>query len=76
MISSESNKIKKHIENVKCWPRKSGKSDYLRYLRGERLNRSESIRAHCYCCVGGESIDKCLVETCSLLPYSPYRAAK
>ena len=54
------------LQSVKSWPKKSGKSDYLKYLNGETLTRSAAIRAMCYECIGGEDTQPCIVETCPL----------
>ena len=76
MSTSETSRARQHHKNVKKWPRKAGKADYFRFLRGERLTRSESIRAKCYDCACGEDIRPCSVEICPLLPYCPYGAVK
>lgn len=57
------------IRNVERWPKKPGKSDFLRHLRGERLTRAEVIRAKCFECVGGEDTRPCNVVECALTHY-------
>ena len=54
------------IKNVKKWPRKPGKADYLRFLNDEILTRAEAIKATCYECVQGEDTRPCLDKTCPL----------
>ena len=56
----------KQLQSVKSWPKKSGKSDYLKFLNGEALTRAGAIRAKCYECVNGEDTQPCVVETCPL----------
>ena len=60
------------IKNVERWPRKAGKADLLRHLRGERLTRDEAIRSKCYDCVGGEDTNPCHVVQCALTQYCPW----
>lgn len=59
------------IRNVTSWPRHAGKSDLLKYLRGERITRAQAINGKCYECEGGEGGD-CTIRECPLLPFSPY----
>ena len=54
------------LQSVHNWPKKSGKSDYLKFLSGKTLTRAAAIRAKCYECVTGEDTQPCLVETCPL----------
>jgi len=56
-------------DHVKKWPRKSGKADYLRFLKGEKSSRSEAIKAKCYECTTGEGTKPCVVKYCPLLDY-------
>lgn len=57
------------IRSVESWPKKAGKNDYLKFLRGERLTQRQAIRAKCYdCCCGEPGL--CSVLHCSLLPYN------
>lgn len=47
------NKIKKEIQNVEKYGRHArGRSEYLRSLNGEYLNRNEITLAACYSCCG------------------------
>ena len=64
------------LESAKSGKSKSGKSDLLKHLAGKRLTRSQAIRAKCYDCNGMGESNECDIETCSLYPYSPYRAKK
>jgi len=54
------------LQQVKEWPRKAGKSDYLKFLNGNSLTRAEAIKAKCYECVGGEDTRPCSIDTCPL----------
>jgi hypothetical protein len=65
-----------HYEHVTKWPRKSGKADYLRFLNGEKLTRSEAIRAKCYECVCGEDTEPCLQPHCPLIDYCQWGKGK
>ena len=62
------------IEHVTTWPKKPGKADYLKHLRGEPLNKTAAIRAHCYQCVCGEDTEPCRVLTCPLHQYCQWNA--
>ena len=55
---------------------RSGKKLLIKYLTGGRLTRGQAIKAHCYDCDGMGQTGKCDIETCSLYPFSPYRALK
>lgn len=57
------------INAVEKWPKRSGKSDYLKFLHGERLTQRQAIKAMCYsCCCGEPSV--CSVQFCPLLPFN------
>jgi hypothetical protein len=75
MTNSTSKHLEKHTEIVKRWPRKAGKAEYLKFLRGEKLTRAEALKAKCYECVCGEDSGQCLVKTCPLLLYSQWGTA-
>ena len=65
-----------HYEHVNKWPRKAGKTDYLRFLNGEKLTRAEALKAKCYECVAGEDTQPCLVEYCPLVGYCQWGKGK
>jgi hypothetical protein len=50
-------------------PRKMGRADFIRHLKGKRLTRDQAIRAKCFECVGGEDTQSCTSPCCSLTPY-------
>ena len=56
----------------------SGKTQYLRYLNGERLTAREAILACCFECTCGYMDGKadCEYYECPLYPYMPYRKIK
>lgn len=60
------------IKNMEKWPKKPGKADLLRHLKGECLTRNEAIRAKCYECGGGEDTRPCHVTGCALTQYCPW----
>lgn len=57
------------IKNVQAWPRRAGRAELLKHLRGERLTRAEAIKARCYECIQGEDPRPCTVVTCALTTY-------
>lgn len=57
------------LKNAMRYPKKAGKAEYMRFLRGEHLTRDEAIKARCYECVGGEDADPCNVKNCALTLY-------
>jgi len=67
-----SDRLAHQLANVKKWPKKAGKADYLRFLSGERLTRDQVIKAMCYSCVAGEDTDPCTAVTCTLIQYCPW----
>ena len=72
-------KIEQTIKNVESWPRRSGKSELLKHLRGGRLTRDAAIKAKCFECVSGgdEKPAPCEVSQCALTQYCPWnRKAK
>ena len=62
-------------EQVTKWPRKSGKTDYLRFLNGEKLTRAQVLRAKCYECVTGEDTKPCIVGHCPISDYCQWGKA-
>jgi len=54
------------------YPKKTGKVNYIRFLKREQLTRDEAIKAKCYECVGGEDTEPCLAVTCPLTLYCPW----
>jgi len=66
----------KRLQDIKKWPKKAGKSDYLRFLNGETLTRAAAIRAKCYECVTGEDTLPCIVETCPLTGFCQWNKDK
>ena len=64
------------IKNVKSWPKKAGRANYLRYLHGEKLTRAESMEAYCYVCVCGGDTAPCIVPECPLTPFCQWNKPK
>ncbi len=56
-------------------PTSSGRTQYLRYLRGEKLTYREALLAKCYDCDGGHSDGRydCEVLSCPLRMFMPYK---
>lgn len=53
----------------------TGKTQYGRYIAGERLTQRQAILAKCFECTNGFADGRrdCLVMTCPLHPFMPYR---
>jgi len=64
------------LESAKSGKSRAGKSDLLKHLSGKRLTQRQAIKAKCFDCNGMGESNKCDIETCSLYPFSPYRAKK
>ena len=62
--------IKLKIRNYQSWPKRSGKADILKHLRGERITQRQAIRAKCFDCSGGDG-GRCTIRSCPLFPFSP-----
>jgi len=56
--------------------KRAGKTDFIKYLKGARLTRSQAIKAKCYDCDGMGDTGICDIETCSLYPFSPFNRQK
>ncbi len=64
--------IEQAIKNATAMTRRTGKADYLNFLRGKKLTRAQAIKATCFECVGGEDTSPCKIETCPLTPFSQW----
>ena len=56
-------------------PTSAGRTQYLRFLQGEKLTYREALLAKCYDCDGGHSDGRydCEVLSCPLRRYMPYK---
>lgn len=56
-------------------PTSAGRTQYQRYLQGEKLTYREAVLAKCYDCDGGHSDGRydCEVLSCPLRMYMPYK---
>jgi hypothetical protein len=64
------------ITEVSTYGKKAkGRSEFLRYLKGEKLTRNESILAMCYECLNyyEDGIGDCQASECPLYDYMPYK---
>jgi hypothetical protein len=63
------------INTVESSPLAKGKNEYLRYLNGKNITKSEAILGNCYLCIGYASDGKCdcKMPLCPLHPWMPYR---
>ena len=69
------NALIKDVEKAKV---ASGKNEYLRYLKGERISMGQAVKAKCFdCCAYYEDgkVD-CGVKDCPLYPWMPFGKAK
>ena len=68
----------KKINSVAGWLESSGKTNYMRYLNGERLSCKEAILAKCAeCCAGyHDGRMDCGMNDCPLYPFMPYGSIK
>jgi hypothetical protein len=55
-----------------------GKTEYLRYLRGEKLSRKEAMLARCYDCMGYfvDGRADCVTFSCPMYPFMIFRGKK
>jgi hypothetical protein len=60
------------IKNAERMPRKSGKAEYIRFLKGQKLTRGEAIKATCFECIGGEDTRPCNIPLCPLTQYCQF----
>jgi len=63
---------RKMLNSARNGKGRKGKKDLIKHLQGKRLTRQQAIRAKCYDCDGMGETGKCDIETCSLMPFSPY----
>ncbi|MGD9686437.1 MAG: hypothetical protein AB7U43_05625 [Desulfobacter sp.] len=69
-IASPDNRIAMALINARRRKKRDGKAEYIKFLKGERLTRNQSIRAKAFECIGdGEA---CSVVTCALIPYCQF----
>ena len=63
------------IRQSKKDPTSAGRTQYLRFLNGEKLTYREAVLAKCYDCDGGHSDGRydCEVLSCPLRRYMPYK---
>lgn len=54
-----------------------GQNEYLKFKKGEKLNKSQAIKAMCYECNGLEdSKADCQGTLCPLYPFQPYKGLR
>ena len=63
------------LESAKSGVSRAGKGDLIKYLNGKRITRQQSIKAKCYDCDGMGETGECVIKTCALWPFSPYKVA-
>ena len=64
--------------NITRFPAASGRSEFIKFLKGDRITLSESILAKCYGCMGyyQDGRNDCEDKLCPLYPYMPYNPNK
>ena len=63
------------VRQLEKYPRRRGRKELIRHLKGERITRGEAIKARCYECLGycvDGAVD-CEMPECPLYGYMPYR---
>ena len=65
----------KDVEKAKL---ASGKSEYLRFLKGDRISMGQAVKAKCFDCCAYYEDGKydCEIKGCPLYPWMPYRTEK
>lgn len=54
-----------------------GQREYLKFKKGEKLTRTQAVKANCYICNGLEdSKVDCQGTECPLYPFQPYKGLK
>ena len=55
-----------------------GRTQYVRYLKGDRLTQRQAIIAKCYECMGYyvDGRRDCKMSDCPLYPFMPYRGSE
>jgi hypothetical protein len=64
--------------NIARLPSASGRSEFIKFFKGDRITLSESILAKCYECTGHyqDGREDCGCDICPLHPYMPYNPNK
>ncbi|MCC8194794.1 MAG: hypothetical protein LIP28_09145 [Deltaproteobacteria bacterium] len=72
LIESEKAHLRKEYESN---PVSSGRTQYLRYLNGEKLTHKEAVHAKCAECCGGyaDGRQDCGIPACPLYQFMPYK---
>ena len=72
LTDAEKNRL---IKEYKDYPVSSGRTQYLRFLRDEKLTYMEGVLAKCAeCCCGYvDGRQDCGVPTCPLYQFMPYK---
>jgi hypothetical protein len=63
------------IRELEKAPRRKGKSEYIKILKGQYCTQRERILAKCYDCMGyyADGAEDCRVSSCPLYKLMPYR---
>ena len=68
-------KPRTRLDNALSGKQSQGRTQYVRYLRGERLTQRQAILAKCFECGGyyADGRKDCEMPDCALYPYMPYK---
>lgn len=61
-------------ENMEPETKATGKTSFVAFLKGERINLREAVEAKCYECMAyyADGIGDCGCKNCPLYPFHPY----
>jgi hypothetical protein len=70
--------IQDRIEDVKNAGKFRGRKEYLAYLQGKLISRTQAMYAQCFDCMGyySDGAQDCEVPECPMYGYMPYRVKK
>ena len=64
------------LQSAKRGKTRAGKRELIKWLEGGKLTWGKAIKAKCYDCSGMGDAKDCNLETCPLLPFSPYNSQR
>ena len=72
--TAQQQKTQQFIDVIENWPLRRGKKELLAHLNNEEPTLREAALGKCYDCMGGydEACD-CMIPSCTLYPWMPYR---
>jgi hypothetical protein len=64
------------LRSAKHGKARAGKRELIKWLEGDKLTWGKAIKAKCYDCSGMGDSGECDLESCPLLPFSPYNSQR